>query len=79
MTYVSDFAARHKEYADKMDVALAGLEGDVKYLNDKVNELQNSPGQINAEDQKILDEIEVRTRSVSDKFAALDDLPPPKS
>lgn len=74
---ISDFAAKMKTFTDRMDTAVTGLQGDVKTLNDKITELQNSSGSITPEDQALLDDIEARAGSITDKLDALDALTPP--
>lgn len=77
MSAISDFAAKQNSFNDQMDVAIGDLNGDIQSLNDKISELQNSAGQISPEDQKLLDDLQVRGQSMSDKLAALDALTPP--
>lgn len=66
---------------DQQDAAVDGLVADIKFLNDKITELQNSPGQITPQDQALLDAIQQRARVTADKLGALDALtnpePPP--
>src|SRR5687767_9527582 len=51
MSKISDFAKEQNAHNDRMDAAVQGLEADVKALNDKIIELQNTPGEITPEDQ----------------------------
>lgn len=77
MSAISDFATKMNEHNTKVDAAVDGLTADIKTLNDKITELQNSAGTISPEDQAILDELEARGAAVSAKLAALDALTPP--
>jgi len=77
MSAISDFAAKVKAFTDRQDAAIDGLVADVKTLNDKITELQNSSGGISAEDQKLLDEIQNHASAVADKLDALDAQTPP--
>jgi len=77
MSAISDFAAKQKAFNDRQDAAVTGLQGDVKSLNDKIEELQNSPGGITPEDQALLDELEARGEAIATKLEALDALTPP--
>ena len=66
---------------DQQDAAVDGLVADVKFLNDKIKELQDSPGQITPSDQALLDAIQQRAKTTAEKLGALDALtnpePPP--
>jgi hypothetical protein len=77
MSAISDFAAKQAAHNDAIDTAVTGLQGDIKALNDKIAELQNTSGTISPEDQALLDGIEARSAAIADKIAALDALTPP--
>lgn len=77
MSAISDFAAKMKAHQDKIATAVSGLTDDVKALNDKIEQLQNTAGAITPEDQALLDEIEKRGDTISTTLAALDSLTPP--
>lgn len=77
MSAISDFAAKQNAFNDRMDTAITGLQGDVKTLNDLIEKLQNSAGQITPEDQALLDQIETRSDGIATKLEALDALTPP--
>ena len=77
MSKISEFADRQNAFNDKMDVAITGVTGDVKTLNDLIAELQATQGAITAEDQALLDQIEVRAVAITTKLEALDALTPP--
>lgn len=77
MSAISDFAAKQTAFNDRMDKAVADLQGDVKNLNDQITALQNSPGQITPADQALLDGLQARASTIADKLDALDALTPP--
>lgn len=77
MSAISDFAAKQNAFQDRVDAAILGLQGDIKSLNDKITELQNSPGTITPEDQALLDTIQGRAEKIALKLEALDALTPP--
>lgn len=77
MSVISDFAAKVNAYNDRQDAAIAGVSADVDALNAKIVELQNTQGQITAEDQALLDAIQARGEAAAAKLEALDALTPP--
>ncbi len=91
MSAISDFAAKqaafNKRTSDAIDGVVAGvtgLTGDIQSLDDKITALQNSPGAITPEDQKLLDDITTQSSANADKAEAvksavdaLDALTPP--
>lgn len=67
MSVISDFAAkqkafneRHGKSLDQQAETLTDLVGDIKILNDKITELQNSPGGVTPEDQVLINELETQ-------------------
>ena len=77
MSAIADFATKMSAFQDRMDTAVADLQGDVKSLNDQIAALQASQGAITPSDQALLDGIQARASTVADKLAALDALTPP--
>lgn len=77
MTKISEFADQMKAFSDRQEKAVSDLQDDVKFLTDKIAELQNSAGQITPEDQASLDALQARASAISDKLDALDALTPP--
>lgn len=77
MSRISEYAEKQNAHNDKIDVAINDLQGDIKALNAKIVEMQNTPGQITPEDQKLLDDLEVRGAAIADKLDALDAQTPP--
>ncbi len=58
MSAISDFATKQNAFNDRQSAAVDGLIGDVKTLNDKIEALQNSAGQITPEDQALHPSLE---------------------
>ena len=77
MSSISDFSAKMTAFFDRQDTAVADLQGDVDNLTKQIAALQTSGGAITAEDQALLDGIQARASTVSDKLDALDALTPP--
>lgn len=77
MTAIETFAAAQSAFQDRQDAAVADLQGDVKNLSDQIAALQASAGTITASDQALLDGIQARTATVSDKLDSLAAVTPP--
>lgn len=77
MSAISDFAAKQKAFNDRQSAAIDGVVADVKALNDKITELQNSPGQVTPEDQALLDELQTQGEALASRMEALDSQTPP--
>lgn len=77
MSKISEFAAAQNAHNDRADAAVTDLQGDIQALNDKITELQNSPGTITPEDQASLDALQARGEAISAKLEALAALTPP--
>lgn len=77
MSIISDFATKQNTFNDRIDAAIADLQGDVKNLTDQIVALQNSGGAITPEDQALLDGLQSRASGIADKLDALDALTPP--
>lgn len=76
-TKISEFATAQNAHNDRQDAAVTDLQGDIQALNDKITELQNSPGGITPEDQASLDALQARGEAISAKLEALAALTPP--
>ena len=76
MSKISEFSDAMAAFFDRQDAAITDLQGDVKFLSDKIAELQNS-GSVTPEDQALLDAIQARQALVADKLDALNALTPP--
>jgi predicted nucleic acid-binding Zn-ribbon protein len=79
MSKISEFSDKQNAFNDRVDAAVTGLQGDIKALNDKITELQNSPGEITPEDQAALYALQARGQTIADKIEALDALTPPET
>jgi len=91
MASLTDFLNKQKAFNDRqaaaIDTAVAGVAGltdDVKALNDKITELQNSQGGVTPEDQALIDALEVQGEALTGRLetataalAALDAQTPP--
>lgn len=78
MSNISKFLADQKAYNDRNAAALDkivasqdGLTADIKALNDKIAELQNSPGEFSAEDQILADAAEAQGKALAEKQEAV--------
>jgi predicted nucleic acid-binding Zn-ribbon protein len=65
---------------DRIVSAYTGLQGDITRLKDTIKKLQDSPGTVTPEDQKLLDEsqqlaeqLSQRATQVADALKTLDD------
>lgn len=77
MSAISDFATKQNAFNDKMDAAISDITTEVAALNSEIASLQASAGAITPEDQALLDGLQARAQSISDKLSALDTLQPP--
>ncbi len=77
MSAISDFKTKQDAFNDRMDKAIEGLQGDVKFLNDTIAALQASSGTVTPEDQVLLDQLTARGSAIADKLDALDAITPP--
>ena len=75
MTAIADFAAAQNAFNDRMDVAIADLQADIKFLNDQIAALQANA--VTPEDLAALEALKVRAAAMADKLDALDALTPP--
>ncbi len=73
MSVISDFAARVTEQFASIDSAVDGVVADVTALKAKIEQLQNSSGEISASDQVLLNSIENITGQLASKVKALDE------
>lgn len=91
MATYSDYFTKQKAFNDRqanaVDSAVASVEGlrtDVKNLNDRIEALQTSAGQVTPEDQTLIDQLEATGDAISTKLdsvaaglKALDEQTPP--
>lgn len=73
MSAISDYAQRVNTVFDSIGQAVDGIVADIDFLKKKIEDLQNSSGQITPEDQALLDAIEARANTVASKVKALDE------
>lgn len=77
MSKISEFADRFNAFVDRQNAAIVDLQGDINFLKEKIEELQNSPGQITPEDQDTLNSMEVKIGEATTKIEALANQTPP--
>ncbi len=77
MSKISEFSDAVNASFNDINKGIDGLAGDIKTLNDKITELQNTPGPLSPEDQALLDAIQATAVSAASRVKALDDLTPP--
>jgi len=71
MSKIAEFKTAMDVFNTRLTAAITDLEGDVKMLNDKITELQNSPGEISPEDQALLDNLQLVAEKTTAKLEAL--------
>lgn len=76
MTTLTEFTASLTTFLDTQETILTDLQGDIKFLTDKITELQNAGG-LTPEQQAAVDALQARLQPLQAKFQALDDLTPP--
>lgn len=78
---IAAYVSAQSAINDQQDAAIDAIAADVKFLTDKLTEIQNSPGTLSAADQASLDAAITRGNSVLSRLTALDALtnptPPP--
>ncbi len=77
MSAISDYKTAVDAHLARIGTSVDGLTQDIKTLNDKITEINNNPGPISPEDQKLLDDSLTTLKGVADKLEALDSLTPP--
>lgn len=91
MSVISDHLAKQTAFntrqaaaIDQVVASIAGVTSDIKTLNDKITELQNSSGGVTPEDQILINELETKGDELATKaeglaaaLKALDDQTPP--
>lgn len=78
------FNTRQAAAIDQVVTAVGGVTDDIKTLNDKITDLQNSSGGVTPEDQVIINDLETQGEALATKaenlataLKALDDQTPP--
>ena len=77
MSKISEFAEKQTQFNNRIEAAIAGVASDVDPLKAKIDELQNTPGEITPEDQALLDDLQARAEALASRLEALDALTPP--
>ena len=80
MSAISEYGAKQKAFNERILASLGtlgtsfdGVVGDIKSLNDKIEVLQNSPGQVTPEDAATINELEAAGDDLAtktEKFAS---------
>jgi predicted nucleic acid-binding Zn-ribbon protein len=65
------FNASNKEAVDDLSDAVTGLTEDIKSLNQKIVDLQNSPDEVTPEDQARIDELQADGAALTTRLTAL--------
>lgn len=77
MSAISDYAAKQKEYNDRISTGLGNIAGDIAEIKRKLEEMQNNPGPISAEDQALLDGLLADAERMASRVTEIDDMTPP--
>lgn len=77
MSAISDYTVKAKAFFDQVSAALDDIKTEIQSLNDKITQLQNSPGTITPEDQVLLDAAQAQSQALVTKAQALDTINPP--
>ncbi len=72
MSKISEFDERQQARNAAIAAAVDGIAADLKALDDKITEFQNSEGTLSAEDQARLDALETASGALVDRLAAVD-------
>lgn len=77
MTKVQETADRMEALFAEQKAGLEDIQGDIKFLTDKIAEIQNSPGTLSPEDQAALDAMEAKAAEVTNNIKTLASQTPP--
>lgn len=77
MSKISEFSESVVARLMGIEKAVDGISGDVMLLKSKIEDLQNSSGEISAEDQASLDSIQALIGGLETRLQQLDDATPP--
>ena len=77
MPEIQAYVTKQKDYNARTGAAIDGIVADVQALNDKIQELQNTPPVLDPADQALLDEIDAMASGIAQKAEALDAQTPP--
>lgn len=73
MSKITDAAAATKAALDRANASITGIQGDVTSLKAKIDALNNSSGELSAEDQAALDEIVSDAEALASKVQTIDE------
>jgi ABC-type transporter Mla subunit MlaD len=71
---IQEFAAKQTEFNSRLETAIEGVTADVTELKETIEQLQSTSGEINAEDQALLDSLSEKAEAAVTKLEALDKL-----
>jgi hypothetical protein len=74
---ITAYVNKQKDYNTRTGAAIDGIVADIQALNNKIQELQNTPPVLDPADQALLDEIDVMGSALATKAEALDAQNPP--
>jgi hypothetical protein len=77
MSAISQFAEVQAAHNARIAAAITGVAGDVATLNTLIQQLQDSQGEVSAEDQALLDALQARGEALATSLEAVDALTPP--
>lgn len=77
MSAISDFAAKQQAFNDDIAADLTAIQSDIAALNATIATLQNSSGQISAEDQATLDDLQAKGAALAAQADATAGKTPP--
>jgi len=77
MPELTAYVAKQRDYNTRTNAAIDGIVADIQALNDKIQELQNTPPVLDPADQALLDEIDAMGSALATKAEALDAQSPP--
>ena len=77
MADFKEFYKKQNEFNLQIRESIEGLEADVKLLNERLIDLQESPGEVTVDDQLLLDDLQQQAENIADALKALDELTPP--
>ena len=76
---IAAFATKQREYNDRLSTAINGVSTDISGMKALIDQLQNNPGPISAEDQAILDQLQAMSEDAVTRMEAVDALTPPSA
>lgn len=77
MSKISDFAAAQTAFNGRISAAIDGVAADVAGLKALIEQLQNTSGEISAEDQALLDQLQAQADALATRLESVDAMTPP--